>query len=71
MILQAKAFGGGNVVKQVNNKGQTVYQCELREMGYVDMETAERCEAYCNTYSSCSREITQKAVYKPSAQLMS
>ena len=58
------------MVKQIKSNGQTVYQCELCEMGYGDIETAESCEEYCNTHSSCSRAITQKAIHKPAAQLM-
>ena len=29
------------------------------------IETAEECEDYCRTYSSCSIKITAKAVYIP------
>gem|GEM_PF-6791038 len=30
-----------------------------------ERETAEKCEAWCAAYQSCSFEITKKAVYIP------
>jgi len=58
------------MVKEFKHNEVTVYQCELCDLGYGDIETAERCEAYCNTNGSCSLEITAKAVYRPRVESM-
>ena len=59
------------MVNELRKKGQTVYLCEACGFGYEDLDTAERCEQYCDTHGSCSLEITQKVIYKPSVRVMS
>lgn len=59
------------MVNELKRKGETIFLCELCGFGYRDLETAERCEQYCYTHSSCSPKITQKAVYKPRSQVLS
>ncbi len=58
------------MVDELKRKGETVYTCELCGFGYEDLETAERCEQYCDIHGTCSIEITQKAIYKPSVRVM-
>ena len=58
------------MVKEFKRKDETVYQCELCDMGYSEIDTAESCEEYCDTHGSCSLEITRKAVYRPPIQFM-
>jgi len=59
------------VVDELNRKGAIVYTCELCGFGYRELETAERCEEYCDTHGSCSPEISREAVYKPAIRVMS
>lgn len=59
------------MVNEFRKKGQIVYLCEACGFGYKDLENAERCEQYCDTHGSCSLEIMQKAIYKPSVRVMS
>jgi len=57
------------VGKEFNDKGLNVYQCEICELGYAELKTAEQCEEYCNAHGSCSLEITRKAIYRPPVYL--
>jgi hypothetical protein len=41
------------------------YYCPVCGYGYADERTAEDCRDYCNAHSSCSLEITRKAIRKP------
>ena len=50
--------------KEVNNK--KFFQCDVCGHGYLDEETAKKCEVWCQKTGSCSAEITKKAVYFPS-----
>jgi hypothetical protein len=59
------------MVDELKRKGETVYTCELCGFGYSDLETAERCEQYCDSHGNSSTEITQKAIYRPSVRVMS
>jgi len=58
------------MVDELKRKNEIVYLCELCGFGYRDLETAEKCEQYCDTHGSCSPEITQKAIYKPAIRVM-
>jgi len=58
------------MVSELKRKTETIYQCELCGFGYRDLETAERCEAYCTTHGSCSHEIMRKAIYDPEIKVM-
>lgn len=49
---------------KVDNK--SLFQCEVCDHGYLDRETAQKCEDWCGKTGNCSAEITKKAVYFPS-----
>jgi hypothetical protein len=57
------------MVNEARWKGKTVYECEICGSGYLDLETAERCEQYCCSHGSPSPKITQKAVRKPTVRV--
>jgi hypothetical protein len=59
------------MVNEFERKDGTVFQCELCGFGYEDLDTAERCEEYCDTHGSYSPEITKKAIYKLNVRVMS
>ena len=59
------------MVNELIKKGLAVYQCELCGFGYADIDTAERCEEYCDTHGTFSLDITHKAIYKPQVRVMS
>jgi len=59
------------MVNEFERKVGTVFQCELCGYGYRDLDTAERCEEYCDTHGNCSPEIIKKSIYKPSVRVMS
>jgi hypothetical protein len=59
------------MVNEFERKIGTVFQCEICGFGYKDLDTAERCEEYCDINESCSIEITKKAIYKPSTYVIS
>jgi hypothetical protein len=58
------------MVSEIERKSGTIFQCEVCGFGYGDLDTAERCEEYCNTHASCSLEITKKAIRKPSTRVI-
>ncbi|MEM2894035.1 MAG: hypothetical protein QW486_07830 [Candidatus Bathyarchaeia archaeon] len=53
------------MVRKIYKDGKTIYTCELCGFGYLDEDTAKKCEDYCSRNFSCSLEITSKAVYIP------
>jgi hypothetical protein len=53
------------MVTERAHEGKPVFLCDICGFGYEGRETAEECEDYCSTYSSCSLKITAKAVYIP------
>lgn len=53
------------MVKKLDIDGKKIFICEFCEFGYLDEETARKCENYCSRHFSCSLEITRKAVYIP------
>jgi len=59
------------MVSEFKRKGEAVFVCEFCGFGYSDLDTAERCEEYCDTHGSCSLDITKKAIYKPNVCVMS
>ncbi len=59
------------MVDELKRRDVTVYVCELCGFGYEDVDTAERCEQYCNTHGVSSPEITRKAAYKPHVRVIS
>jgi hypothetical protein len=50
--------------KEVDDK--EFFQCDVCGHGYLDEETAHKCEVWCQEKGSCSPVITKKAVYFPS-----
>ncbi len=49
--------------KLINNK--IIFACDVCGLGYLDKDTAEKCEDWCNKTNTCSIEITKKAIYFP------
>ncbi|MEK6835936.1 MAG: hypothetical protein AABX55_02840 [Nanoarchaeota archaeon] len=43
-------------------KYKQYYQCEECGLNYMTKELAEKCQAFCKKYKSCSLEITKHAV---------
>jgi hypothetical protein len=55
--------------KKIGDK--TVFLCDICGLGYADRKTAQECEDYCRAHgSSCSAEISTKAVYLPNAPIL-
>ncbi len=50
------------MVRPDNWESKKIYRCEECNLGYLDKETAEKCEKFCKTYNACSMEITKNAV---------
>jgi hypothetical protein len=42
------------MVNGVRWRGQTIYECEICRFGYLELETAERCEQYCYSHEKPS-----------------
>jgi hypothetical protein len=57
------------VVNEAKWRGKTIYEYEICGFGYLELETAERCEHYCYSHEKGSMKITQKAIRKPSARV--
>jgi hypothetical protein len=51
------------LVREKKIDGKTVYLCGICGLGYLDLETARKCEEWCKKTGTCSIEITKKAVY--------
>jgi rubrerythrin len=67
----SEILGRLKMVNELERKGKIVYQCEFCGFGYKDIDTAEKCEQYCDTHGNYSAEIAVKAVYKPPVRVMS
>jgi len=50
------------MVKETKENNKTLFVCEECKFKYEDKKWAEKCQAYCDTHSSCSLEITKHAV---------
>lgn len=50
------------MVKRIIKQGKAYFQCEECKFLYKDKKWAEKCEAYCKNYNSCSLEITKHAI---------
>ena len=50
------------MVKEINHKDKTYYQCEACGFYYKTQDIAKKCEDFCNKYKSCSIDITKHAV---------
>lgn len=44
---------------------EVVYYCSVCGYGYATEALAKECEDYCTSHSSCSLQITAKAIRKP------
>ena len=53
---------GYKIVKEIEKKGKKYYVCEECEFAYMDRETAQKCQDWCNEHHSCNIEITKNAV---------
>jgi len=53
------------MVMQISYLGRRVYLCEICASGYSDQTTANSCESYCRTHTTCSRELKKRAILKP------
>lgn len=54
-----------DLVNELKWNGRTIAECEACGSCYGDLETAERCEQYCNLHGRPSPTLTQKAIRKP------
>jgi hypothetical protein len=52
-------------------KKQTTYRCEIWGLGYSTLKTAEACEEFCGTHGYSSLGILEKAIYRPTVQVVS
>jgi hypothetical protein len=59
------------MVTEFKRKIGTLFQCEICGFGYLDLDTAERCEEYCDIHGSWSIAITDKAAYRPLTHTLS
>lgn len=50
------------MVKEVKNKGKTLYICGACGFAYEEKEWAEKCQKWCQEHQSCNIEITAHAV---------
>ena len=50
------------MVKEIENQGRKVYQCEECEFLYEDKDWADKCEEWCRENHSCNMEIIKHAV---------
>jgi hypothetical protein len=54
------------MVKEKKVENKEFFQCDVCGHGYLDEETARKCELYCRKNGTSCPEITKKAVYFPS-----
>lgn len=52
------------MVKKTLKDGSEIFLCEVCGLGYLEADTAQKCEDWCSTKNSCNLEITKKAVYQ-------
>ena len=50
------------MVKEVKDKGKTLYICEACGLAYDEKYWAEKCQNWCQENQSCNMEITAHAV---------
>ncbi len=53
------------MVKEIVIEGKNIFVCEECGLGYLSIELAKKCEAYCSKNHACSLEIIKNAVYFP------
>jgi hypothetical protein len=59
------------MVHESFEKRQAAYLCEICGFGYSDLKTAETCEEFCETHGYSSPGILEKAIYRPTVQVVS
>ncbi|MCH7940475.1 MAG: hypothetical protein IH842_00660 [Thaumarchaeota archaeon] len=50
------------MVEEIKKEGKKYNICEECGFAYMDKETAQKCEDWCNKHHSCNLEITKSAV---------
>jgi len=50
------------MVKEIEKNGKKYYICPACNFAYEEKQWAEKCQAFCEEYNSCSLEITKHAV---------
>ena len=51
------------MVKGIEFKGKSAFECEVCNMKYLDEETAKACEAFCSEHPDmCDPKISEKAL---------
>ncbi len=55
------------MVKEIIIENKKIFICEKCGLGYLTIELAEECEAYCSKNHACSLKIIKNAVYFPKA----
>jgi hypothetical protein len=62
-VLEKKMTGAAANVKVA--EPEEIYYCNVCGYGYASKVVAKECEEYCTSHSSCSLQITAKAIHKP------
>jgi|YelNatPaOPRAMG01_1025707.scaffolds.fasta_scaffold01767_17 hypothetical protein len=55
------------MVKEIIIENKKIFICEKCGLGYLTIELAEECEAYCSKNHACSLKIIKNAIYFPRA----
>ena len=50
------------MVAETNLQGKIVYKCEKCGWLYRDIETAEKCQDWCEKHKACSMEYQKHAI---------
>ena len=50
------------MVKIIDEKNKTLYQCEECGFRYEEQSWAEKCEAWCREHQSCNIEIITRGI---------
>ncbi len=50
------------MVRKGTLEEKEVYYCGECGFGYLDEETAQKCEGWCSTHNSCSMDITRNSI---------
>ena len=59
------------LVERTHSKYGLIYICELCGFGYSDVETAERCEEFCDLHGGSALNINCMAVFRPRIRVVS
>lgn len=50
------------MTKTIKKCGKILYECEQCGFRYMDKDSAEECEKWCNDHHNCNLKIIKKAV---------